>query len=103
MTRREYVLNVWLRENRVWLAVACAVIGILTAPAVPGAGAQALAWLGAAVAWCAFLTLLRAVTWTPWTDVGRGYEPPRMPEMPPEDEPLPSNVTRPGAWWGGHP
>ncbi|MGA4555216.1 hypothetical protein [Methylorubrum aminovorans] len=68
MTRREYVLDVWLPEHGVWLTLACGVLGGVTAPDVPGAGAQALAWLGAAAFWAGFLTLLRAVTWRPWRE-----------------------------------
>lgn len=68
MTRREYVLDVWLPEHGTWLALACGVLGAVTAPDVPGAGGQALAWLGAAAFWGGFLILLRAVTWKPWRE-----------------------------------
>ncbi|UYW28234.1 hypothetical protein OKC48_06860 [Methylorubrum extorquens] len=68
MTRREYVREVWLPEHGTWLVLACAVLGVVTAPEVAGAGAQALAWLGAAAFWAGFLVALRAVTWRPWRE-----------------------------------
>ncbi len=81
MTRREYVLDVWLPEHGTWLALAGFVIGGVTAPPVPGAAASALAWLGAAASWVGFLVALRAVTWRPWPEVeARGYVPPPPPE-----------------------
>lgn len=90
MTRREYVLDVWLPEHGTWLALACGVLGGVTAPDVPGAGAQALAWLGAAVFWGAFLIALRAVTWRPWREEAAAAEPrpenvvPMRPPGPPK-------------------
>ena len=68
MTRREYVFDVWLPEHAVWLTLACAVLGVVTAPDVPGAGAQALMWIGAAAFWAAFLAVLRGLTWRPWRE-----------------------------------
>ncbi|GLS45860.1 hypothetical protein [Methylobacterium brachythecii] len=68
MTRREYVVDVWLPEHAVWLTLACAVHCVVTAPDVPGAGAQALAWLGAAAFWGGFLVVLRGLTWSPWRE-----------------------------------
>ncbi|ACB80028.1 hypothetical protein C0214_10945 [Methylobacterium sp. DM1] len=87
MTRREYVLDVWLPEHGTWLTLACAVLGAVTAPDVPGAGAQALAWLGAAAFWGGFLVALRAVTWKPWRD--EAVEAPRPENVVPMRPPGP--------------
>lgn len=88
MTRREYVLDVWLPEHAAFLALACGVLGGVTAPDVPGAGAQALAWLGAAAFWAAFLVALRAVTWKPWREEVEAARPenvvPLRPPGPPK-------------------
>ena len=68
MTRREYVRRVWIPGHAPFLVLACAVIASVTAPDVPGAASQGLAYVGAAVVWCAFLVTLRALTWTPWKE-----------------------------------
>ncbi|UYW28347.1 hypothetical protein OKC48_07480 [Methylorubrum extorquens] len=80
MTRREYIWDVWFPEHATWLLLASAVMGGITATDTPGFIGSTFAWFGASSCWFWFLVALRYLTWRPWRDERRGYEPPRMPE-----------------------
>lgn len=95
MSRKSYVIDVWLPENGPWLALICAVVGCVTAPSVPGAGAQALAWLGAAVFWFGFALVLVGVLWRPWGEPAPERREPPVYDAPPAEAPAPSGEVVP--------
>lgn len=82
MSRTSYVRDVWLADNGAWLALVCAIVGCVTAPAVPGAAAQAFVWLGTSLFWFGLFLLLVGVLWRPW-----GEPAPERREPPPAEEP----------------
>lgn len=62
-------------------------IGCVTAPDVPGAGAQALAWLGCSVFWFLFMLVLVGLSWRRWQEPA--------PER--RDPPSPAEASAPSA------
>lgn len=90
MSRTSYVRDVWLADNGAWLALASTVLGFVTGPDVPGAGAQALVWIGAAAFWFAFVCLLVGVLWRPWSEPA-----PERREPPPAEASAPSGEVVP--------
>jgi hypothetical protein len=66
MSHWEYVTGIWARDHATFVVILSTVLALATTPAVPGAMAQALVWLGAGIAWGCGVVLLRLVTWRRW-------------------------------------